>query len=94
MWSLAGVMFIGGGIGITPMRAMFWECIRRRIPACVLYAVKEMREAAFFEELQQVGPPIAAPFLLHEKRYCNQEARNDDWVDSRTGKACVSVCGE
>jgi ferredoxin-NADP reductase len=48
-------MFVGGGIGITPMRAMFWECIRRRIPVCLLYAVRELQEAAFLEELQQAA---------------------------------------
>ena len=47
-------MLIAGGIGITPMRAMFWECIKRRIPCCLLYAVRGMEEAAFLQELEEV----------------------------------------
>jgi len=56
-------MFIGGGIGITPMRAMFWDCIRRRIPVCLLYAVREVQEAAFLEELQKVLAPFSPAYL-------------------------------
>lgn len=55
----AGVLLIAGGIGITPMRVMFHDCISRGIPVTLLYSVRNGGEAAFLADLEQVS------FLLH-----------------------------
>ena len=49
-----GVLLIGGGIGITPMRVLFYDCITKGIPVTLLYSVRRLDEAAFLQELQQV----------------------------------------
>ena len=52
--SFAGVLLIAGGIGITPMRTMFAECIARGIPVTLLYSVRLLEDAAFLAEFQEV----------------------------------------
>ena len=50
----AGVLMVAGGIGVTPMRPMFHECIARGIPVTLLYSVRTLADAAFLHELQEV----------------------------------------
>lgn len=53
--SAAGVLLIAGGIGITPLRPMFFQCIKRGIPVTVLHCVRDQREAIYQAEMLQVG---------------------------------------
>ena len=50
----AGVLLVAGGIGVTPMRPMFHECIVRGIPVTLLYSVRTLADAAFLHDLQEV----------------------------------------
>lgn len=50
-----GVLLIAGGIGVTPVRVMFAECLQRRYPVTVLYTFREERDAAFLQEFKQVS---------------------------------------
>eukprot|EP00879_Flechtneria_rotunda_P021215 GHRR01022348.1.p1 GENE.GHRR01022348.1~~GHRR01022348.1.p1 ORF type:complete len:620 (+),score=239.70 GHRR01022348.1:1847-3706(+) len=64
------MLLIAGGIGITPMRTMFLECIKQHRPATLIYSVSCASEAAFLQELRQAasaanaaaatGAPVAA----------------------------------
>lgn len=54
-WPAPGVLLVAGGIGITPMRTMFAECIKRGIPVTLLYTVRHLEDAAFLAEFQEVG---------------------------------------
>ncbi|KAK9901386.1 hypothetical protein WJX75_009774 [Coccomyxa subellipsoidea] len=49
----AGVLLVAGGIGITPMRTIFAECIKRGIPVTLLYTVRHLEDAAFLAEFQE-----------------------------------------
>lgn len=51
----AGVMLVAGGIGVTPVRAMFDVCLRRAYPVTVLYAMRTLQDAAFLTEFSKVG---------------------------------------
>jgi NAD(P)H-flavin reductase len=48
-------LLVAGGIGITPMRTIFAECIKRGIPVTLLYTVRHLEDAAFLAEFQEVG---------------------------------------
>ena len=50
----AGLLLIAGGIGITPMRVMFHDCIKKGIPVTLLHSIRDPREALFHEEFQKV----------------------------------------
>lgn len=50
----AGVLLIAGGIGVTPMRTMFAECIERGISVTLLYSVRLLEDAAFLAEFLEV----------------------------------------
>lgn len=51
--SHAGVLLVAGGIGITPMRVMFSECLRRGYPVSLLYTIRSAKDAAFLDEFQE-----------------------------------------
>lgn len=51
----SGVLLVAGGIGITPMRTMFAECIKRSIPVALLYTARHLEDAAFLAEFQEVS---------------------------------------
>ena len=46
----SGVLLVGGGIGITPMRAMLAERLAQKQPVTLLYFVRTLREAPFLQE--------------------------------------------
>lgn len=50
----SGVLLVGGGIGITPMRAMLAERLVQKQPVTLLYFVRSLREAPFLPEFCQV----------------------------------------
>ena len=50
----AGVLLIAGGIGVTPMRVMFTECLQRGYPTVFIYTAREERDLAFLEEFREV----------------------------------------
>ena len=54
-FTVTGVLLIAGGIGITPVRVMFAECLQRGYPVTVLYTFREERDAAFLEEFKAVS---------------------------------------
>lgn len=64
--TLAGVLLVAGGIGITPMRTMFAECIARGIPVTLLYSVRLLEDAAFLAEFQEVREELhpVLPFAI------------------------------
>eukprot|EP00208_Stichococcus_sp_RCC1054_P001207 CAMPEP_0206146014 /NCGR_PEP_ID=MMETSP1473-20131121/29247_1 /ASSEMBLY_ACC=CAM_ASM_001109 /TAXON_ID=1461547 /ORGANISM="Stichococcus sp, Strain RCC1054" /LENGTH=576 /DNA_ID=CAMNT_0053542437 /DNA_START=347 /DNA_END=2074 /DNA_ORIENTATION=+ len=51
----AGVLLVAGGIGVTPVRAMFDVCLRRAYPVTVLYAIRNLQDAAFLTEFQKAA---------------------------------------
>lgn len=53
--SMRPVLLLAGGIGITPMRVMFQELVRRQVPAALLYSVRRPEEAAFLPELTRLA---------------------------------------
>jgi ferredoxin-NADP reductase len=50
-------VFLAGGIGITPFRSMLRHAIETRSPQRMLlfYSVRDLREAAFLAELQELN---------------------------------------
>ena len=63
----AGVLLIAGGIGVTPMRVMFAECILRGYPVTLLYSVRKEEDAAFLEEFREVRTISAASATICNK---------------------------
>ena len=55
LMSLAGVLLIAGGIGITPIRVIFAECLRRGYRVVLLYTFRTAKDAAFLKEFQDVS---------------------------------------
>ena len=53
------VLLIAGGIGITPMRPMFLEFVKRGLDVTLLYSVHSLDDAVFLPELAEVTPPCA-----------------------------------
>ena len=62
-----GVLLIAGGIGVTPIRVIFAECLRRGYPVVLLYTFRAAKDAAFLKEFQNVSllaePRFALPLL-------------------------------
>ena len=54
-WTFTGVLLIAGGIGVTPVRVMFAECLHRGYPVTVLYTFRGEKDAAFLNEFKQVS---------------------------------------
>ena len=52
-------MLAAGGIGITPMRAMFAHFLAAGLPIVLLYSVRHLQDAAFLHELAKVPLPIS-----------------------------------
>ena len=50
----AGLLLIAGGIGITPMRVMFHDSIKKGIPVTLLHSIREPSEAIFHQEFRKV----------------------------------------
>ena len=48
-----GVVFLAGGIGITPVRPMFAE-LKGRCPVTLLYCVRQLQDAVFLREFAEV----------------------------------------
>lgn len=46
-----GILFIAGGIGITPIMAMVRWCVANQKPWRLIYAARSRQRAAFYEEL-------------------------------------------
>ncbi|KAI3438091.1 hypothetical protein D9Q98_000533 [Chlorella vulgaris] len=53
-------LLLAGGIGITPLRAMFHELVRRGVPTTLLYSVRSPAEAAFLPELTSLAQQASA----------------------------------
>lgn len=49
------MLLIAGGIGVTPIRAMFHVCMDLGIAVTVLYSVRCPEDAAFLKEFQEVS---------------------------------------
>jgi vanillate O-demethylase ferredoxin subunit len=56
------VLFIAGGIGVTPIRAMVRELQRRGIPWQLVYAARSRASAAFVEEFLACGDAVSLHF--------------------------------
>ena len=50
-------MFLAGGIGITPMRAMFAQ-LKGKCPVTLIYCVRQLQDAIFLRELAEVSNHI------------------------------------
>ncbi|BDA45400.1 probable flavohemoprotein at C-terminar half [Coccomyxa sp. Obi] len=75
----AGVLLIAGGIGITPMRTMFAECIERDIPVTLLYSVRLLEDAAFLAEFQEgaaAHPNVSVALTLTAAKKGVMEAKS------------------
>ena len=57
------VLLIGGGIGVTPIRALLEELARTREDIVVIYRVRHPRDAVLLEEMQQLARECGA--VLH-----------------------------
>jgi phthalate 4,5-dioxygenase reductase subunit len=58
------IIFIAGGIGITPIRAMILHCIRQGKPNFKLYYFTRTQQAMAFRE-EFSAPELAGRFILH-----------------------------
>ena len=66
--SVAGVLLIAAGIGVTPMRVMFAECLKRGYPVVFLYSFRTCEDGAFLTEFYNVRQnafSFTANFILH-----------------------------
>ena len=50
-----GIVFLAGGIGITPIRAMFAELKGRGCPLTLIYCVRQLQDAIFLHEFAEVS---------------------------------------
>ncbi|CAL8471002.1 g10544 [Coccomyxa elongata] len=74
----AGVLLIAGGIGVTPMRTMFAECIERGIPVTLLYSVRLLEDAAFLAEFLEgaaAHPNVHVALTLTAEKNVVMEAK-------------------
>ncbi len=49
------VLLIAGGIGITPMRPMFLDFLKRGVDVILLYCVRSLDDAVCLSELAEVS---------------------------------------
>ena len=56
------VLFIAGGIGVTPIRAMVRELQRRGTPWQLVYAARSRASAAFVDEFEACGDAVRLHF--------------------------------
>ncbi|BDA45470.1 probable 3-ketosteroid-9-alpha-monooxygenase, ferredoxin reductase at C-terminar half [Coccomyxa sp. Obi] len=63
------VLLIAGGIGITPMRPMFLDFLKRGVDVMLLYCVRSLDDAVFLSELaekaQERSEGDGAPVRIH-----------------------------
>lgn len=56
------VVFIAGGIGVTPIRAMIYACISRGRPWQLIYAARSRANAVFADELASISENVRFHF--------------------------------
>lgn len=75
-------LFIAGGIGITPIRAMLESLAKNKKDAILLYAVKSVNDMVFKKELDEISASaptikinyiLSAPALGYESGYIDKE---------------------
>lgn len=82
-------IFIGAGVGITPMVAMAYELLRRGSPFTMHYCARSLERAAFLPELKQFVPP--GVMQLHFSQVKRFSAADDLGTPAPDGD--IYVCG-
>ena len=57
----SGVLLIGGGVGVTPIRALLEELTATRQDIVVIYRVRDQRDAVLLQEMQGLAHHCGAP---------------------------------
>lgn len=84
------IVLIAGGIGITPMRAMFHELLRAGVPVHLVYLNRSRSEAAYLDELG--ADRLSEHVTLH---FDDESGRFDLWpvLAQPSDQARVYCCG-
>ncbi len=74
------VLFIAGGIGITPIRSLMEQVLKKKKDAVLLYANKTARDIVFKTELEELSSRYGAPIvniLSNEPNYTGEKGLLD-----------------
>ncbi len=82
-------LFIAGGIGITPMMAMFRWCNARERPWRLVYAARNCQRAAFYENLREYRDRVH--FHFDDQAGTLLDVRQ--WLDQPIERQHVYCCG-
>jgi ferredoxin-NADP reductase len=81
------ILLIAGGIGITPIRSMFLEFLKRQADVTLLYSVRSLDDAVFLPELAEVS--IGLPIDLGFRNSLCASCRT--WMSMYMKKASLTV---
>lgn len=79
------IIFIAGGVGITPIRALVEDFLQQDINVVLLYSVKKRDQIIFKQELEELSIKYPNLFTIH---YIVSEEENSHGF-SRINQACI-----
>lgn len=85
----APIVFIAGGIGITPIRSMLQEAKARNRPFELHYAVRSRQEAAFLEQLESAFAGQVTIYVSAEGSRLDVDALMQRHIDGQA----IYMCG-
>lgn len=86
----SSLLFIAGGIGITPLLAMARRCAAQQRPWRLLYCVASRLRAAFLDELTALP---GGTVTVHVDDEAGQPANLDQWVAGLNAGEHLYCCG-